>query len=82
VVIPPTPEGKRAGAMLAQEGDRWTVTLISYLGNYAPTELAGFIESPADFRLLGFAKSSVMLSRSGKRLPQDSLPAFAAVTRS
>jgi 2-polyprenyl-6-methoxyphenol hydroxylase-like FAD-dependent oxidoreductase len=44
VVIPPTPEGKRAGAMLAQEGDRWTVTLISYFGNYAPMELAGFIE--------------------------------------
>jgi hypothetical protein len=36
VIIPPTLEGKRAGAMLAQEGDRWTVTLISYFGNYAP----------------------------------------------
>lgn len=44
VIIPPTPEGKRAGAMLAQEGDRWTVTLISYFGNYAPAELEGFIE--------------------------------------
>jgi 2-polyprenyl-6-methoxyphenol hydroxylase-like FAD-dependent oxidoreductase len=44
VIIPPTAEGKRAGAMLAQEGDRWTVTLISYFGNYAPTELEGFIE--------------------------------------
>jgi 2-polyprenyl-6-methoxyphenol hydroxylase-like FAD-dependent oxidoreductase len=43
-IIPPTPEGKQAGAMLAQEGDRWTVTLISYFGNYAPTELEGFIE--------------------------------------
>ena len=30
--------------MLAQEGDRWTVTLVSYFGNYAPTELEGFIE--------------------------------------
>ena len=44
VIIPPTPENKRAGAMLAQEGDRWTVTLISYFGNYAPTELDGFIQ--------------------------------------
>ena len=44
VVIPPTPETKRAGVMLAQEGDRWTVTLVSYFGNYAPTELEGFIE--------------------------------------
>jgi 2-polyprenyl-6-methoxyphenol hydroxylase-like FAD-dependent oxidoreductase len=43
-VIPPTPEGKRGGVMLAQEGDRWTVTLIAYFGNYAPTELPGFIE--------------------------------------
>ena len=43
-VIPPTPEGKRGGVMLAQEGDRWTVTLIAHFGNYAPTELAGFIE--------------------------------------
>jgi hypothetical protein len=44
VVITPTPETKRAGVMLAQEGDRWTVTLVSYFGNYAPTELEGFIE--------------------------------------
>ena len=43
-VIPPTPETKRAGVMLAQEGSRWTVTLVSYFGNYAPTELDGFIE--------------------------------------
>ena len=44
VVIPPTPEGKRGGVMLAQEGSRWTVTLIAYFGNYAPLELDGFIE--------------------------------------
>ena len=43
-LIPPTPETKRAGVMLAQEGDRWTVTLVSYFGNYAPSELEGFIE--------------------------------------
>jgi len=44
VIIPPTPEGKRGGVMLAQEGDRWTVTLIGHFGNYAPEELDGFIE--------------------------------------
>lgn len=44
VIIPPTPEGKRGGVMLAQEGLRWTVTLISHFGNYAPLELDGFIE--------------------------------------
>lgn len=44
VVIPPTPEGKRGGVMLAQEGERWTVTLIGYSGQVAPTEMKGFIE--------------------------------------
>ncbi len=44
VVTPPTPEGKRGGVMLAQEGSRWTVTLIAYMKNYAPLELDGFIE--------------------------------------
>jgi 2-polyprenyl-6-methoxyphenol hydroxylase-like FAD-dependent oxidoreductase len=48
VIIPPTPESKRAAAMLAQEGDRWTVTLISYFGNYAPAELEGFIAFAKD----------------------------------
>jgi 2-polyprenyl-6-methoxyphenol hydroxylase-like FAD-dependent oxidoreductase len=43
-IIPPTPEGKRGGVMIAQEGDRWTVTLIGHFGNYAPAELPGFIE--------------------------------------
>ena len=43
-VIPPTPHGKQGGVMLAQEGDRWTVTLVSHFGNYAPAELDGFIE--------------------------------------
>jgi 2-polyprenyl-6-methoxyphenol hydroxylase-like FAD-dependent oxidoreductase len=44
VIIPPTPAGKRGGVMLAQEGDRWTVTLVAHFGNYAPEDLAGFIE--------------------------------------
>ncbi len=44
VVIPPTPEGKRGGVMLAQEGNRWTVTLTGYSGQVAPSELDGFIE--------------------------------------
>lgn len=44
VIIPPTPKGKRGGVMLAQEGDRWTVTLTAHFGNYAPEDLEGFIE--------------------------------------
>ena len=44
VVIPPTPHGKRGGVMLAQEGERWTVTLVSHFGTSAPPELPEFIE--------------------------------------
>jgi 2-polyprenyl-6-methoxyphenol hydroxylase-like FAD-dependent oxidoreductase len=44
VVIPPTPTGKRGGVMLAQEGDRWTVTLVAHFGNYPPEDLSGFLE--------------------------------------
>jgi 2-polyprenyl-6-methoxyphenol hydroxylase-like FAD-dependent oxidoreductase len=47
IIIPPTPSGKRGGVMLAQEGDRWTVTLISHFGPPAPPELDGFIEYAA-----------------------------------
>jgi len=36
--------GKRGGVMLAQEGDRWTVTLIQHFGSPAPEEVPGFIE--------------------------------------
>ena len=44
VVIPPTPMGKRGGVMLAQEGDRWTVTLVHHFGPAAPSELDGFVD--------------------------------------
>ena len=43
-VIPPTPEGKRGGVMLALEGDRWTVTLIEHFGSSAPPDREGFVE--------------------------------------
>jgi len=43
-IIPPTPEGKRGGVILAQEGDRWVVTLITHFSNSAPGDLPGFIE--------------------------------------
>ncbi len=44
IIIPPTPAGKRGGVMLAQEADRWTVTMISHFGAGAPADLDGFIE--------------------------------------
>jgi 2-polyprenyl-6-methoxyphenol hydroxylase-like FAD-dependent oxidoreductase len=43
-VIPPLPDVKRGGVMLAQEGNRWSVTLIGHFGQAAPTELDGFVE--------------------------------------
>jgi hypothetical protein len=47
-VIGPTPLGKRGGAILAQEGGCWIVTLFGHFGNYAPGELEGFIEFARD----------------------------------
>jgi 2-polyprenyl-6-methoxyphenol hydroxylase-like FAD-dependent oxidoreductase len=46
--VAPTSTNKRASALLAQEGERWLVTLAGYFGNHPPTDEAGF---------LAFAKS-------------------------
>lgn len=43
-IIPPTPDGKRGGVLLAQEHSRWTVTLVSHFGPKAPEDVPGFIE--------------------------------------
>ena len=39
-----TPANRRAAGMLAQEGDRWIVTLAGYFGDYPPADEAGFVE--------------------------------------
>ena len=44
LIIAPTPSEKRGGAMIAQEGGHWSVTLFSHFGHAAPAELDGFIE--------------------------------------
>lgn len=41
-VVSPTPEGKRGGVMIAQEGDTWVVTLFGHFGERAPGDLEGF----------------------------------------
>lgn len=41
--IAPTPQLRRACGMLAQEGDRWLVTLAGYFGDHPPTDDAGFL---------------------------------------
>ena len=41
--IAPTPENRRACGLLAQEGDRWIVTLAGYFGDHPPTDEAGYL---------------------------------------
>jgi flavin-dependent dehydrogenase len=38
------PAGRRVGFMLAQEGNRWVVTLAGFLGDHPPTNARGFKE--------------------------------------
>ncbi|HQY92044.1 hypothetical protein [Caldilinea sp.] len=40
--VSPTPQNRRASAALAQEGDRWRVTLAGYFGDYPPVDDEGF----------------------------------------
>ena len=44
VVSPSTPEGKRGGVMIAQEGGYWIATLYGHFRQEAPGELEGFIQ--------------------------------------
>lgn len=45
IVFLATPPDKRLGVMLAQDGDRWVVTLGGYLGDHTPADLQEFLES-------------------------------------
>ncbi len=69
VVVPPTPEGKCGGVMLAQEGDRWTVTLITHFRDEPPSDLPGF---------LGFARD--LPSRDIYNVIRDAEPISDAIT--
>ena len=44
ILAPKAPEQKRAGVMLAMEGNRWMLTIAGTLGNHAPSDEAGFLE--------------------------------------
>jgi 2-polyprenyl-6-methoxyphenol hydroxylase-like FAD-dependent oxidoreductase len=44
VNVAPLPDNKRACGMIAQEGDRWIVTLAGYFGDHPPTDELGFLE--------------------------------------
>lgn len=43
LVVAPTPANKVACGMLAQEGDRWIVTLAGYFGDHPPTNEQGYL---------------------------------------
>jgi 2-polyprenyl-6-methoxyphenol hydroxylase-like FAD-dependent oxidoreductase len=43
VVVMPTSPNRRLGVLLAQDGDRWVVTIGGYLGDHAPTDYQGFL---------------------------------------
>lgn len=44
VLVTPTRERRRVGIVVAQEGMRWSVTLIGYQGDAPPTDDTGFLE--------------------------------------
>jgi 2-polyprenyl-6-methoxyphenol hydroxylase-like FAD-dependent oxidoreductase len=43
-IISPSFPNWRGGVILAQEGDRWIVSMAGYLGDHAPTDEEGFLE--------------------------------------
>ncbi|BBM70373.1 FAD-dependent oxidoreductase [Rhodothermus marinus] len=43
VIVTLSPERKRGAVMLAQEGERWTLTLIGFAGDAPPQEEEGFL---------------------------------------
>jgi 2-polyprenyl-6-methoxyphenol hydroxylase-like FAD-dependent oxidoreductase len=45
ITCPAVPPNKRLGVMLAQDDNRWVVTIGGYLGDHAPTDFLGFLES-------------------------------------
>ena len=40
-----TPPDKRLGVLLAQDGNRWVLTIGGYLGHHAPTDFEGFLNA-------------------------------------
>lgn len=45
VIFLATPPNKRLGCILAQDGNRWVVTIGGYLGDHIPTDYQGFLEA-------------------------------------
>jgi 2-polyprenyl-6-methoxyphenol hydroxylase-like FAD-dependent oxidoreductase len=45
IVLMATPPNRRLAVLLAQDGNRWVVTIGGYLGDHAPTDYPEFLES-------------------------------------
>ena len=45
IVLMATPPNKRVSVLLAQDDNRWALTIGGYLGDHAPTDYQGFLES-------------------------------------
>jgi 2-polyprenyl-6-methoxyphenol hydroxylase-like FAD-dependent oxidoreductase len=45
IVLMTTPPDKRLGVLLAQDGNRWVLTIGGYLGHHAPTDFEGFLNA-------------------------------------
>jgi 2-polyprenyl-6-methoxyphenol hydroxylase-like FAD-dependent oxidoreductase len=51
LVVAATPERPRAAAVLAQEGDRWTVSLSGYFGERPPLDLQEYVAQASRYGL-------------------------------
>lgn len=86
VAIAATPDGKRAGAMLPIEGDRWMVTLAGVIGVQPPLDEEGFLAyarslpSPAVYQAIAGAEPLSEISPyrypANRRLRYDRLRRF------
>ncbi len=45
IVIMATPPNTRLAVLLAQDNNRWVLTIGGYLGNHAPTDYPGFVDA-------------------------------------
>lgn len=43
VIVSPSPEQRRGGVLISQEGERWMLTVNGYLGEQAPLDHAGLL---------------------------------------
>jgi 2-polyprenyl-6-methoxyphenol hydroxylase-like FAD-dependent oxidoreductase len=50
IVVMSKPPNKRVGVLLAQDKNRWVLTVGGYLGDHAPTEYEGFLQAASEMQ--------------------------------